>query len=373
MLAEVKDNLAHAKEAPTLDKLKNHFQRFLDLADKEVKKNPWLVAIAMHEYFRCLYPADPYIPFDENVSSSQRITGVLDSCIAMLESASSLGSYFTQQIITIDHVASERSTPSGRRPEEDETQQVYGRLWDDFDKDNYFEESVELLDARLKNSGVSRPDFKDKVVLDLGCGSGRFTMAMAMAGAKQAHGVDMGVKSLENARTIADKAGISNIEFKVGDALSLPYENDTFDFVWCNGVLHHTKDMEFGIKEMHRVLKTGSQAFLYLYGSGGLFWHSRKHMRPIMQQIPQEYTLACLDLIGMPHNRFIFADNWYVPLERHTTKTWLEDYLTEVGFISLQKVIGVRTTDLDYGLASDEPEAELIWGDGEHRYLITKA
>lgn len=372
MLTQIEERSTHVDDAPALAALKREFHRFLDLARSAVQRQPWLVVIAMHEYARCIYPADPYLPFDEDQSSTKRMKRLLDSCIGLLESAAPLGSYFEHQVDAMAKVLAEPSRPPGRRRDEEATQQVYGRLWDELDTDTYLSESVELMEARLRNSGVQRASFSGKVVLDLGCGSGRHTMAMAMAGATRAHGVDLGAASLETAKSIAARAGLGNVEFRVGDALDLPYEDSTFDFIWCNGVLHHTKDMERGINELHRVLKSGSQAFLYLYGDGGLFWYSRKQMPPIMQQIPQEYTLAILTMIGMPKNRFIFADNWYVPIERHTTRAALEAYLSRVGFCSLQKVIGTRPTDLDRAIATGDPDAALIWGDGEHRYLITK-
>ncbi len=91
-----------------------------------------------------------------------------------------------------------------------------------------------------------------------------------------------------------------------------------------------------------------------------------------MKKIPQEYTMAILDLIGMPQNRFIFTDNWYVPIERHVKREYLENYLKEVGFSQIKKFEGGRDTDLE-SLVSGSLEGKIIWGEGEHRYLITKS
>ena len=82
--------------------------------------------------------------------------------------------------------------------------------------------------------------------------------------------------------------------------------------------------------------------------------------------------MAVLNLIGMPSNRFFFVDNWYVPRERHTTKAWLESFLREVGFSTIGKVDSGRSTDLDNANLRSQPDAEILWGDGEHRYLLTK-
>ena len=157
----------------------------------------------------------------------------------------------------------------------------------------------------------------------------------------------------------------------MADVLELPFEDSYFDFVFCNGVLHHTDNMEKGIREMYRVLKPNKLAYLYIYGDGGLYWYSRKKMPILMKKIPQEYTMAILDLMEMPQDRFIFTDNWYVPTERHTEREYLENYLKEVGFSSITKFEGGRFTDLEKLVAESE-EGKTIWGEGEHRYLIKK-
>ena len=343
-------------------------EAFLERAANMADSHPWLVVIAMHEYLRCLYPADPHLPFAQPDEPCERVRRVLDSCHRFLETGEHIASYFEHGAEVTQSVPSSRSPRCAEAP----TQQVYGRLWDQFERDHYLTESVDLLKARLDPSGRNEPMFADRIVLDVGCGSGRFTMAMAMMGARLAHGVDLGATSLETARRVAKEAGLPNVEFRVGDALALPYDDQSFDFVWCNGVLHHTEDIERGLRELYRVLKPGAQAFVYLYGDGGLFWHSRRRMRPIMQRIPQEYTMAVLGLLGMPRNRFIFADTWYVPIERHTGRAELEVLLSRTGFSPVRKVVGARSTDLDRAVESRGEQARLLWGEGEHRYLVMR-
>ena len=372
LLTQTQPHAGPSDSGSALAALKVKLDQFLDLAQAAVEPHPWLVVIAMHEYFRTIYPADPYVGFDERQSPPDRVRCVLDSCIGLLEAGAPLGSYFADRADCMAAVLTGKGSADSRRPDEGPTQQVYGRLWDDFDNENYLAESVELLQARLRNSGLEPRMLAGKVVLDLGCGSGRHAMAMAMAGAQLVHGVDLGATSLETARSVAGQAGLENIVFRVGDALNLPYDDHTFDFVWCNGVLHHTSDLHRGINELYRVLKPASQAFLYLYGDGGLFWYSRKRMRPIMQRIGHEYAMAVLDIIGTPHNRFIFADSWYVPIEQHTGRAELERFLSRVGFCTIRKVIGTRPTDLDRAVDQGGDDATMMWGDGEHRYLVTK-
>ena len=50
-----------------------------------------------------------------------------------------------------------------------------------------------------------------------------------------------------------------------------------------------------------------------------------------MQEIQQTYTISMLDMIGMPSNKFIFCDNWYVPIERHTTDAEAREIINRYG------------------------------------------
>jgi ubiquinone/menaquinone biosynthesis C-methylase UbiE len=358
-----------------LSDLQNKFDRFIDLAQDNVRSRPWLVVVLMHEYFRNLYPSDPYLPFPAQVSSVCRVSSVLDAGIRIFETASPLGSYFTSQSQPgcMENLVAALAEAGRKRAGEAATQQVYGKLWDAFEVDVYTKEALHILRERLETGNFRLSSLEGKKVLDMGCGSGRYTIALAMCGPARVYAIDLGAASIETGAAIAERVGLRNVEFRVGNVLELPYPDGAFDFVFSNGVLHHTADMERGIREFYRVLKPGGQAFLYLYADGGLFWYSRKRMPVVMKQIPQEYTMAVLNLLGMPSSRFLFVDNWYVPTERHTTRAWLERYLRDVGFSGLEKVSSGRATDLDNASLWREPDAEVLWGDGEHRYVLTKA
>ena len=82
---------------------------------------------------------------------------------------------------------------------------------------------------------------------------------------------------------------------------------------------------------------------------------------------------AYLDLLGMPPQRFIFADNWYVPVEEHLDRAEVERRLRATGFGDLRKITGGRLTDLDAAVDAGDSEAVCMWGEGEHRYLVAKA
>ena len=355
-----------------LEVIKDKFDRFIDVADKEVSSRPWLIVILMHEYFRNLYPEDPYIPLESsNGFPMLRISRILDHSIETLNSSKIIGSYFDNISNLMDKIELLILRRDDTRQDEGTTQRVYGKLWDKFEPDEYIKEAYSIIQSRLKDE-FDLSTLKGNIILDMGCGSGRYTIALTKTGAEKVYGIDLGKESIQQGVLIAEKSGIRNIEFDVGSVLDLPYEDNFFDFIFCNGVLHHTRNLELGINELHRTLKPGGKSFLYVYADGGIFWYSRRKMPEVMKKIPQSYTMAILDLLGMPNSRFLFTDNWYVPIERHITREYLEEYLRKIGFESIKKIVSDRPTDLDSMLAAKTPQAKEMWGDGEHRYILKK-
>ena len=102
---------------------------------------------------------------------------------------------------------------------------------------------------------------KDSFVLDAGCGTGRCSFPIASLGFKVI-GIDISEKAIEVARQEAEKAKLS-ITFQEGDIEALPFEDNTFDIVFCGGVLHHFPDSTKAEKEIYRVLKEKGKFFAY--------------------------------------------------------------------------------------------------------------
>ncbi|MEJ2215883.1 MAG: methyltransferase domain-containing protein [Gemmatimonadota bacterium] len=94
-------------------------------------------------------------------------------------------------------------------------------------------------------------------LLDVGCGPGSISIGLARAVAPgHVTGIDHDEKHIEAACRGAAAAGVTNVTFRVGDALSLPFENDSFDVVFENNVfIHLAEDAARAAVEIHRVLK----------------------------------------------------------------------------------------------------------------------
>ena len=197
---------------------------------------------------------------------------------------------------------------------EERTGQLFGDLWNHYD-DRLFEESVSLFEKRWRANGEPPDFFQGKRCLDAGCGGGRYTIAMARMGARESIGVDVGEAGLADARQRAERLGVPGVQFRQASVLSLPFEPESFDFVCCSGVLHHTLSVEQGLREIHRVLRPGGSMYLLLYGDGGQYWPLTLVLRPYAEMLGYAEVARCVEEAELPANkRRTVLDDLFVPL-----------------------------------------------------------
>lgn len=125
---------------------------------------------------------------------------------------------------------------------------------------NYLNLATQVL-AEVKERSYAymelRPGYK---VLDVGCGTGTDTVAMAhlVGETGQVVGVDHDNEMVSTATSLAERDGVSSwVEHKQGDATSLPCESDTFDAVRSERLFIHVDDPTRVLAEMVRVTRLG--------------------------------------------------------------------------------------------------------------------
>jgi ubiquinone/menaquinone biosynthesis C-methylase UbiE len=337
--------------------------KFIRSCEQLVDRGQSYFAILLcHELYRFLYPIEPYARFTHE-RPVEFITTHITRLIELAEQFSATVNPYPVNFEEFVEPSPESETL------ETSTSNVYSSLWKEFDTQTLTEESVKLLGERITENIIDSC-VVGKKVLDMGCGSGRYTIALAKAGAGHVTGIDLDKKSFRRAEEWCRQKEFP-VEFHEGNFHNLPFEDNSFDFVFCNGTLHHSSSISRGLQELRRVLKPGGVSFLYLYATGGIFWTTRRALREVFKKIPMSYTKLVLRTIGLPSNRFIFCDTWYVPVESHTARAELESILGELGF-SFRKLTSRVPFDLDKALEDNLPGGREMWGEGDHRYLLEK-
>ncbi|HET6978262.1 MAG TPA: class I SAM-dependent methyltransferase [Pyrinomonadaceae bacterium] len=113
--------------------------------------------------------------------------------------------------------------------------------------------------------------FRGARLLEIGCGMGTDLLQFARGGAR-CTGIDLTPRSVEITRHRFGLYGAQG-DFMLSDGERLPFQSESFDVVYSNGVLHHTPDTAGAIREVHRVLRPGGTAKVMLYHRNSLnYW-----------------------------------------------------------------------------------------------------
>ena len=138
----------------------------------------------------------------------------------------------------------------------------FGLQWNKFSKtqlDSYTK--TQISEKRLQRLIGDLNQLKDKVVLEIGCGSGRFTEVLLKHDAIVVS-VDMSIAVIANKKNFPISERHLIIQ---ADMNKLPFKDEVFDYIICIGVLQHTPDSFESINNSQRVLKKGGTYVLDHY------------------------------------------------------------------------------------------------------------
>lgn len=105
--------------------------------------------------------------------------------------------------------------------------------------------------------------FENKRVLDMGCGAAGKSLYYASMGAAHVTGVEIVEHYEAEARSLAEKLGLSDrFTFHRGSADQLPFEDGSFDTIIMNDFMEHTSDPEATLKEAVRLLAPDGRIYI---------------------------------------------------------------------------------------------------------------
>jgi len=132
-----------------------------------------------------------------------------------------------------------------------------------------------------RRTGFCPNDLAGKLVLDVGCGMGRFAEVATRWGAHVV-GVDLSLAAEVAARNLADRSAT----FFQADVFNLPFAPESFDYIYSIGVLHHTPDCERAFKVLPALLKPGGKIAIWLYSGYNRWYRMSDLYRNVTRRMP---------------------------------------------------------------------------------------
>lgn len=117
---------------------------------------------------------------------------------------------------------------------------------------------------------IKKFDLKNKKVLEIGFGMGTDHLSLAKRGGNM-YGIDLTPGNLEITKRRFELNNCKS-ELTTGDAENLHYQDNSFDFVYSFGVVHHSPDTQRIISEIYRVLKPGGKCWITVYHKNSIFF-----------------------------------------------------------------------------------------------------
>ena len=181
----------------------------------------------------------------------------------------------------------------------------FGLEWQRFDQsDQYFksDESKKIFDRYFDIFPFKEINI-NSIGMDLGCGSGRWAKYIAPK-VKKLILVDPSKKALDIAKK--NLYEFNNVVFYCNDIDFLPVENNSLDFTYSLGVLHHLSDTQKAIKNISIKLKKNAPLLLYLYYSLDnrsfiykFIWKITNIMRIVISSLPVKLKNIVCDILAL--------------------------------------------------------------------------
>jgi 2-polyprenyl-3-methyl-5-hydroxy-6-metoxy-1,4-benzoquinol methylase len=184
--------------------------------------------------------------------------------------------------------------------------------------------------AFRRRTGFRPEDLAGKLVLDVGCGMGRFAEVATRWGAHVV-GIDLSLASEVAAKNLADRSAT----IFQADVFKLPFAPESFDYIYSIGVLHHTPDCEQAFKALPKLLKPGGRIAIWLYSSYNPWYRmSDVYRKWTRRMAPEKLHRLCkvvvplygvhsvLKKVPLVGKAASSALAWAIPMSHNKDATW---------------------------------------------------
>ena len=238
--------------------------------------------------------------------------------------------------------------------------------------EEYKKERLGRYTKRIKINKLG-PLIKNKDVIDFGCGHGQFLTSMLSFGANKCVGIDYGKRSIDYAKDVQKKLGISQskLKFKVASVYKSGEKSDSYDFAIQNGVFHHLDDELKAYTEVRRVLKKDGYFWVYSVGKGGIKDITAFMCWKLLKDIDKSFVVRTINSLGVSSNKEYYLGDSLNALYNYRSKESLLSILKKTGFHNFKQLNGGYPTDFDEPF-TEEKFFKLKYGSGDLRFLCQK-
>ncbi len=174
-----------------------------------------------------------------------------------------------------------------------------------------------------QRSGFTAEELRGQLMLDAGCGVGRY-LAVAEEYGAEVVGVDL---SYSVDQAMANVGRLPRVNVVQADLMRLPFRSDTFDRVFSLGVLHHMPEPRNGFESLVPLVKPGGTIAVSVYPSSASFYTASQRLRRITTRLNKRLLYAITTAMAMllyPLYRLpvLKAFYSYAPISMHPKPAW---------------------------------------------------
>jgi ubiquinone/menaquinone biosynthesis C-methylase UbiE len=200
--------------------------------------------------------------------------------------------------------------------------------------------------------------FCSSVVLDVGCGTGIFTIPLAKKTNASVFGLDSAREMIKKAKI---KEGSQRVEWHIGDAEKLPYGNAHFDCAIMTMVIHQIVDKKKAIDEIYRVLKKNGTVVVMTKSHGQL-------KRSLVMDFPKTRQIDLKRFPSIPVLRYMllsagFENARYHVVSGGTVKVSIGKYLEKIRKRFISTLTLLSEEEFQRGLQIFERRLRERWGE----------
>jgi ubiquinone/menaquinone biosynthesis C-methylase UbiE/uncharacterized protein YbaR (Trm112 family) len=232
----------------------------------------------------------------------------------------------------------------------------------------------------VEKTGFRPEDLEGKLVLDVGCGMGRFSDVASRWGATVV-GIDL-TSAVDAA--YANIGTRDNVNLAQADVFELPFRDETFDFIFSIGVLHHSPDTRKAFEQLPRLLKPGGRIAIWVYKRMKTSHIASDLYRHVTTRLPKRFLYALchvaipwyhvsrVPVLGEvtrrvlptglhadPEWRVLDTFDWYSP-----TYQWKHDQSEVLEWFESQGLVALRPLNFPVSMQGMRPEASRSDGRG---------